>query len=60
LDKVLLPADNHSEWNELDKDIRAAIAVEFVETASDAFALLFNKNILRKPEKPKPRRVGSG
>jgi ATP-dependent Lon protease len=60
LEKVLLPADNHSEWNELDKDIRAAITVEFVETAADAFALLFDKSIMRKPMKPKPRRVVSG
>jgi ATP-dependent Lon protease len=57
LEKVLLPADNLSEWNELDKDIRDAITVEFVETAAEAFALLFDKNILRKPEKPKPRKV---
>jgi ATP-dependent Lon protease len=60
LEKVLLPADNLGEWNELDKDIRATITVEFVETAADAFALLFDKSIMRKPMKPKPRRVVSG
>jgi len=45
MEKVLLPADNRSEWDELDKDIRAAITVAFVETAAEAFALLFDKDI---------------
>jgi len=48
MEKVLLPADNRGEWDELDKDIRVAIAVEFVENAGEAFALLFNKDIVRK------------
>ncbi|MDR2717806.1 MAG: endopeptidase La [Treponema sp.] len=48
MEKVLLPADNHSEWDELDKDIRVAIAVEFVENAAQAFALLFDKDIVHK------------
>jgi ATP-dependent Lon protease len=48
MEKVLLPADNRGEWDELDKDIRVAIAVEFVENAAQAFALLFNKDIVRK------------
>ena len=46
--KVLLPADNLGEWEELDKDIRSAITAEFVETANDAFTLIFEKSILRK------------
>jgi len=45
LEKVLLPADNHSEWDELDKDITTAINVEFVENASDAFAILFGTSL---------------
>ena len=48
MDRVLLPSDNRDEWAELDKDIREAIAVEFVETAADAFTLLFDGDILRK------------
>jgi ATP-dependent Lon protease len=45
LEKVLLPADNRSEWDELDKDITDAINVEFVENASDAFAILFGASL---------------
>ncbi|MDR0315970.1 MAG: endopeptidase La, partial [Treponema sp.] len=30
METALLPTDNRDEWNELDKDIRGAIAVEFV------------------------------
>jgi ATP-dependent Lon protease len=48
METVLLPADNQSEWDELDKDIRDAIAVAFVDNAASAFALLFDKTILRK------------
>jgi ATP-dependent Lon protease len=48
MEKVLLPADNREDWAELDKDIRDAIAVEFVETADEAFSLLFDKGIRRK------------
>ncbi|MDR2922964.1 MAG: endopeptidase La, partial [Treponema sp.] len=36
LEKVLLPADNRGEWDELDKDISGAIKVEFMENAADA------------------------
>jgi len=45
IEKVLLPADNRGEWDELDKDITIAINVEFVENALDAFAILFDKGI---------------
>jgi len=52
MEKVLLPKDNKDDWNELDKDIRSAIIVEFAETASDVFKLLFPQEILRKsPQK---------
>jgi ATP-dependent Lon protease len=53
MEKVLLPADNRSEWEELDKDIRDAIAVEFVENAAEAFALLFDEDIVQKSRKRK-------
>jgi ATP-dependent Lon protease len=55
MEKVLLPADNHSEWDELDKDIRDAITVEFVDSAASAFALLFDEDI--KSQAPKKRKT---
>jgi ATP-dependent Lon protease len=49
MSRVLLPADNREDWEELDKDIREAIAADFVETAEEAFALLFDrKKIMKK------------
>jgi ATP-dependent Lon protease len=55
--RVLLPEDNKEEWNELDKDIRSSIEADFVETAKDAFKLLFTKKIYRSPKaKPAPNR----
>jgi ATP-dependent Lon protease len=45
IEKVLLPADNCGEWDELDKDITTAINVEFVENAANAFAILFGGEI---------------
>ncbi|MDR1306270.1 MAG: endopeptidase La [Treponema sp.] len=45
--RVLLPEDNKEEWNELDKDIRSSIEADFVETAQDAFKLLFAEKIYR-------------
>ena len=41
MDAVLLPAGNRDDWEELDKDIRDAVRVEFVSTAEEAFARLF-------------------
>jgi ATP-dependent Lon protease len=55
MEKVLLPEDNRDDWLELDKDIREAISVEFVETAGDAFALLFDKGILAKTTRTQKR-----
>jgi ATP-dependent Lon protease len=49
MEKTLLPRDNEEDWNELDKDIRSSIKVEFVETAADVFKLLFDDKILKKP-----------
>jgi len=54
METVLLPRDNEEHWNELDKDIRNSIKVEFVETAADVFEKLFDKSIL-KDAQTKPR-----
>jgi ATP-dependent Lon protease len=48
MERVLLPEDNREDWAELDGDVRSSIAVEFVEKAEDAFAILFDEGI-RKP-----------
>ncbi|MCL2558253.1 MAG: endopeptidase La [Treponema sp.] len=48
MEKAILPADNRSEWEELDADIKEAIPVEFVEGAEEAFALLFEKTEPKK------------
>ena len=48
MEKVLLPRDNEEDWNELDRDIRSSINVDFVETADDVFKLLFDEKIRRK------------
>jgi ATP-dependent Lon protease len=42
MEKVLLPLDNRDEWEELDRDIREDIAVEFVENADEVFGILFD------------------
>jgi ATP-dependent Lon protease len=64
--RVLLPVDNQDEWAELDKDLRSSVTVDFVETADEAFGLLFDGGIRRKsrikatastlPKIPKPTR----
>jgi predicted S18 family serine protease len=51
MEKVVLPKDNEEDWNELDKDIREAIKVEFAESADEVFALLFDKEIVKKKRK---------
>jgi ATP-dependent Lon protease len=48
MEQVLLPTDNREDWEELDRDIRDAITVEFVENAGDVFKLLFGAGIMRK------------
>jgi ATP-dependent Lon protease len=48
MDKLLLPADNREDWEELDRDIREAIPVEFVDNAEEAFTLLFGPGIQKK------------
>ena len=55
MEKAILPADNRDEWEELDKDVRDALAIEFVDNAAAVFALLFDNGILRKkPARAKP------
>jgi ATP-dependent Lon protease len=49
MDQLILPEDNREDWEELDKDIREAVPVEFVENAEDAFVLLFGAGLYRKP-----------
>jgi ATP-dependent Lon protease len=48
METVLLPKNNEADWEELDKDIRDSIKIEFVETASDVFEKLFDKKIFKK------------
>jgi len=54
--QVLLPEDNREDWNELDKDIKEALHAEFVGNAEEAFALLFDKEILKKSAKKPVRK----
>jgi ATP-dependent Lon protease len=48
MEKVLLPRDNEEDWDELDKDIRSSIKVDFVETAADVFKILFPQSITQR------------
>ena len=48
MEKCLLPVDNAGEWDELDKDIRSAIKVEFAGSAGEVFSKLFDKTIIKK------------
>jgi ATP-dependent Lon protease len=48
MEQVILPEGNRDDWEELDRDIREAIPVEFVENAEDAFWLLFGTGVHRK------------
>jgi ATP-dependent Lon protease len=48
MERILLPEDNREDWEELDRDIREAVAAEFVENAEDAFTLLFGAEIRKK------------
>jgi ATP-dependent Lon protease len=64
MERVLLPADNQDDWEELDQDIKSAVAINFVETAEEAFRLLFDERIYRngtaredaKPLRPRKKR----
>jgi ATP-dependent Lon protease len=48
MEKVLIPAENQEDWNELDKDIRSSLEVHFIESAPDAFAILFDGAVYKK------------
>jgi ATP-dependent Lon protease len=48
MNRAILPAGNRDNWLELDRDIREAMAVDFVENAGDAFSVLFDGGIHRK------------
>ncbi|MDR1596892.1 MAG: endopeptidase La, partial [Treponema sp.] len=42
MERVILPKDNQEDFEELDKELRGALEVEFVETADEAFRVLFS------------------
>jgi ATP-dependent Lon protease len=42
MERVILPGDNREDFEELDKELRGALEVEFVETADEAFGILFS------------------
>jgi ATP-dependent Lon protease len=52
MERVILPADNKEDWDELDKELRGALAVDFVETAGEAFGVLFADCPLTAPPSP--------
>jgi len=56
MEKVLLPKGNEEHWNELDKEIRNSIKIEFVETASDVFEKLFPPDIFKKAVTETPKK----
>ncbi|MDR1326758.1 MAG: endopeptidase La [Treponema sp.] len=49
MERVLLPLGNTDEWAEQDEELRSSIAVDFVETADEAFAFLFTSNAVKPP-----------
>jgi ATP-dependent Lon protease len=42
MERVILPRNNREDFEELDRDITSAIKVDFVETAEEAFGMLFS------------------
>jgi ATP-dependent Lon protease len=54
MEKVILPRDNEEDFSELDREIKDALKVYFVENAEEAFGILFDKKIYKKiPQKKK-------
>jgi ATP-dependent Lon protease len=51
MEKVILPDDNKDDWDELDKDIRDSIQVEFAQTADEVFNILFDNKKLAQIHK---------
>ncbi|MHB9291877.1 putative ATP-dependent Lon protease [Hollandina sp. SP2] len=61
MEKVLLPKDNQEDWAELDEEIKATLGVHFIETAEEAFTLLFGESMLRvPPAESKPEALWEG
>jgi ATP-dependent Lon protease len=54
MEGVLLPLSNREDWEELDKDLRQALKVDFVENAGQVFRLLFGDGILRQETENSP------
>jgi ATP-dependent Lon protease len=48
MERVLLPLSNREDWEELDRDLRNALRVDFVENAGEVFRILFDGEIPRK------------
>jgi ATP-dependent Lon protease len=42
MERVILPGSNREDFEELDRDIRSSLAVDFVETADEAFGIVFD------------------
>ncbi len=60
MELVIIPKTNSDELAELEADIKNAVKVELVETAAEAFGLLFGEAVLASPAKkrrpPRPKR----
>jgi ATP-dependent Lon protease len=58
METVLLPADNREDWEELDRDIKDKLTINFVESAGEVFAILFDEGVHRgkTPRKKNPGR----
>jgi ATP-dependent Lon protease len=57
METAIIPKTNADEFEELDEDVRAAIKVELVENAAEAFDLLFGDAILATSKKRKVSRT---
>ena len=55
METAILPEDNRGEWEELDRDIKDGIRVQFATGAGEAFAVLFDGEILRGKGKSVPK-----
>jgi ATP-dependent Lon protease len=55
MEKVIIPRDNEEDFSDLDKEIKDALKVVFIENAEEAFTVLFDKRILKKRTGAKSR-----
>ncbi len=55
MQQVILPRDNHDEWNELDKEIKNSIKAVFVEQADEVFSILFDQEIYNQKKDGKKK-----